>query len=481
MSNWMSIALLVVAASGASAQEATQVPGSQEETAEISGLDALRAAEARARDIAREAWDAAEAADAAKDAAEAELARLIDEAEAARQAANEAMAELSAAIGARQAAEAEEEAGAGSATAEIGEAQAAARSGTSEDALPAEEEPGVPAQDEERRAAEAALDRCLATAGPPSAEVPVSEEAQREALRALARARADCAVAAREMPDAGAAVYHLATIAQATGEHRQAVRFYERAAEAGVTAALTRLGDYYNFGIRPIGEDVGRAVELYEEATAEGDPAAAATLGMMHRLGRGVPRDPERMMELMRQAADAGYHFAQYRLAQTYLTGEGVPDDAAEGLGVPNPRAAVPLLAAAARGGNDEAAMELAELYETGANGVPPNPASRYRWIDFMAEKGDPRAIALRAFLIEQGIGTRRDPERAAAEYVRALETGQIDPAAMRGSVNGVIPRWDEATALAFQRILQERGLYQGALDAMVGPMTLDAARGLAE
>jgi TPR repeat protein len=33
-------------------------------------------------------------------------------------------------------------------------------------------------------------------------------------------------------------------------------------------------------------------VELYEEAVAAGDPAAAATLAMMHRLGRGVPRDP---------------------------------------------------------------------------------------------------------------------------------------------------------------------------------------------
>jgi TPR repeat protein len=60
-------------------------------------------------------------------------------------------------------------------------------------------------------------------------------------------------------------------------------RLYERAAEAGEAAALTRLGDYYNFGIRPVREDVDRAVELYEEAVAAGDRAASATLSMMHR------------------------------------------------------------------------------------------------------------------------------------------------------------------------------------------------------
>jgi TPR repeat protein len=329
-------------------------------------------------------------------------------------------------------------------------------------------------------AGQAALDRCLAIVGPPSAEEPISEEAQRTLFRALAQARDDCTLAARELPEAGGALFHLGTIAQATGEHRQAVRLYERAAEAGEAAALTRLGDYYNFGIRPVREDIDRAVELYEEAVEAGDPAAAATLSMMHRLGRGVPRDPERMIALMQQGADTGYHFAQYRLAQTYLSGEGVPDDALERLGLPNPVAALRYLAGAARSGNDDAARELAALYATGAPGLAPNPARQFRWTNFLAEKGDAPAMALIAFYREQGIGTERDPERAAAEYVIALETGGVDPATMRGTIGGVVPPWDQETALAFQAILQERGLYQGALDAQVGPGTLGAARALA-
>jgi len=451
-------------------------------------VEGLLAEEAEARAAARAAWDASEAADAARDAAAAELERREAEARAARQAAQEAIAVLSEAIGQRQAAEARIEDAAEAAASEELEAEArqqAARLAEEEAARIAAEEAAArqatEAEAARRTMAEAALERCIAVAGAPSAEEPISEEAQRALFRALAEARGDCVEAARDLPEAGGALFHLGTIAQATGEHRQAVRFYERAAEAGVGAALTRLGDYHNFGIRPVREDVARAVEFYEEAVAAGDPAAAATLAMMHRLGRGVPRDPDRMMALMQQGAEAGYHFAQYRLAQTYLTGEGVPDDAQAALGLPDPVSAIPHLAGAARSGNDEAARDLARLYATGAPGLNPNPARRFRWTEFLADKGDAPAMALRAFFIEQGIGTERDPERAAAEYVRALETGGVDPESMRGTVNGVVPPWDTETALAFQRILQERGLYLGALDAQVGPGTLGAARALSQ
>jgi TPR repeat protein len=502
--------------------------------------DRFAAAEARARLALEDATAAAEAAEAARDAAAAELDRLTAEATALRAAEEAARAALAAVRADRQAAEADEVAGTGAAQAAVAAEEdaaqiaaeqerariaaqaeaariaaeeeaarvaaeeeaarivaeeAAARIAAEEEAarVAAEEEAArVAAEEEAARiaaeeaeaariaAAEASLQSCLDIAGAPSAEAPISEAAQRAAFQALARARADCAAAVRDLPEAGGALFHLATIAQATGDHRQAVRLYERAAEAGEAAALTRLGDYYNFGIRPIREDVQRAVDYYEQAVAGGDAAAAATLAMMHRLGRGVPRDAARQMALMTEAAEAGYHFAQYRLARSYLSGEGIPAEAQEALGLPDPVRAIPHLAAAARAGNDDAAREIAALYATGAPGLTPNPFRQFRWVSFLADKGDAPAMAQRAFLIERGIGTEYDPERAAAEYVRALETGEIDPGAMRGVVNGAVPPWDRETALAFQRILQARGLYRGALDAQVGPGTLGAARALA-
>jgi TPR repeat protein len=158
-----------------------------------------------------------------------------------------------------------------------------------------------------------------------------------------------------------------------------------------------------------------------------------------------------------------------------------VPDDALAALGLPDPVAAIPYLAGAARSGNDDAARELVELYATGAPGLAPNPARQFRWTNFLAEKGDAPAMALIAFFYEQGIGVERDPERAAEQYVRALETGGVDPepdARYGERLRAAMGHRDGARLPA---ILQERGLYLGALDAQVGPGTLGAARALAQ
>ncbi|WP_284265389.1 tetratricopeptide repeat protein, partial [Roseicyclus amphidinii] len=315
----------------------------------------------------------------------------------------------------------------------------------------------------------------------PSAAVPVSEAAQRAVFDRLRAALPLCEEAATLAPEAGGPLFHLATVEQARGAHRDAVALYERSAEAGVGAAHTRLGDYYNFGIGPIRADIDRAVGAYRAAVAAGDPAGMATLAFMHRLGRGVPRDAAEMLRLFEAAADEGYHFAQANLAQIYLTGEGVPGNADPALGVPDPRAAVPLFAAAARGGNLDAALALARLYSEGAEGVPPNPASRLRWTRVAAEAGLPSAIAALAYLTEQGIGRPADPVAAAQGYIAALETGEVSLEALRAAGGPRPPFWDRQTAIEFQLILRERGLYRGPIDGLVGPGTLGGARAVAD
>ncbi|WP_025312447.1 tetratricopeptide repeat protein [Roseicyclus elongatus] len=406
-------------------------------------------------------------AEAARLAAEEEAARLAAEEEAARLAAEEEAARLAA----------EEEA------ARLAAEEEAARLAAEEEAarLAAEEEAARLAAEEEAArlaAAQARLAACMATAGEPSAEIAETEVAQREIFQALAAAQRDCIAAAEALPEEGGPLFHLATIAQVTGEQRQAVRLYERAAEAGVGAAYSRLGDYYLLGIRPVDEDVEQAIAYYRQAIALGDTEAMVTLAQMHRLGRGVPRDGDEMLRLLEMATEAGYHRARSTLLELYLTGDDVPPGTSVQL--PDASRAVPILTELARDGDVAAALRLAQLYDRGAPGIAPDPRRRYGWVGFAAENGSPEAIATRAFFLEQGIGTERDPARAAAEYVRALETGEVDPASMRGTVNGRTPPWDRETALEFQRILQERGLYDGALDAMVGPGTLAGARALA-
>jgi TPR repeat protein len=428
---------------------------------------------------------AAEAAQAAAEAATAAQAAAIAEAEAAAEARRAsvaaAVAELAAARdAARLAAEAAaaEEAGraAQRAAAEEAAAQAEARR-----AIVAAEVARLAAEREARRVADAAVAACMEAAGPATAGVPVSEAAQRALFDRLREALALCEEAARLAPEAGGPLFHLATVAQARGEHRDAVALYERAATSGVGPAQTRLGDYFNFGIGPVRPDIERAVAAYRAAAGLGDPAGMATLAFMYRLGRGVPRDIAEMVRLFQAAADAGYHFAQLNLARTYLTGDGVPGNADPTLGIPNPPRAVPLLAAAARSGNMDAVLTLARLYAEGADGVAPNATIRLRWTRVAADAGHPPAVAALAFLREQGIGGPADPVAAAQGYVMALETGEVDVNDLRAEGGSRPPPWERQTAIELQLILQERGLYGGPIDGLVGPGTLGGARALAD
>ena len=195
--------------------------------------------------------------------------------------------------------------------------------------------------------------------------------------------------------------------------------------------------------------------------------------------GRNRELARERLVELMRAAADGGYHFAQYRIGQTYLTGDGIPGGEDVSLGIPDRDEAARYLSMAAEQGNIEAVLDLARIYSELDGPGTGDAEQQFRWTERAVEAGLPDAIAALGFLYERGRGVEADPEQAAALYVQALETGDLDMDDLRGRIGGYEPPWDRATAIAFQVILQERGLYRGALDGIIGPMSRAAAAAL--
>jgi TPR repeat protein len=321
--------------------------------------------------------------------------------------------------------------------------------------------------------------QCHAIAGPPEAGTPVSRAAMTERFRTLGEARAHCEAAVIGADPDPAALFHLAVIMQREGVHERARAVFAMAAEAGVAAAHTKLGDYHNFGIGGLREDHARAVAHYRRAAEAKDAPAMATLAIMYRLGRGVPRDFDAMAALLTQSAEAGYHVAQLRLAELYMSARGVPARLARELGLPDPVRAAELYRAAADQGSEEAGAALTRLIEGGADAFD-DPETRLAWLRHAADEGDARAMNALGFLHERGEGVGYDPERAAGLYVAALESGDLSPEELRGRIGGRWVPWDRDTALAFQSILRERGLYRGPLDAQVGPGTLSAARRLA-
>jgi TPR repeat protein len=320
---------------------------------------------------------------------------------------------------------------------------------------------------------------CAEVAGMPDAGVPVSPEAQDAVQAALAEAAPYCEQALEEGSEDPVVLFHIGAIRQADGDHEEAIAAFEAAAAAGLAAANTKLGDYHLFGIGPLRRDADEAVGYFTAAAEGGDPAGQMTLGLLHRIGAGVPRDTGRMVELMRAAADGGYHFAQYRLGQTYLTGDGIPGGADATLGIPNRDEAARYLSMAAEQGNIEAVLDLARIYSELDGPGTGDAAQQFRWTERAVEAGLPDAVAALGFLYERGRGVEADPDRAAALYVQALETGEVDVDDLRGRIGGYEPPWDRATAIAFQVILQDRGLYLGAIDGIIGPMSRAAAAAL--
>ncbi len=337
--------------------------------------------------------------------------------------------------------------------------------------------PPSPAPNDAQTSAEA---RCAALAGPPDSGVPVSPAALEQSLAALRLARPFCEQAIAEGTASAETHFQLAVLLQSEGRHEAALAHFREAAGMELAAAHARLGDYALFGIGPVRPDVDAAVSAYRIAAQGGDLAATTTLAFLYRLGRGVPRDPARMLELLSIAADGGYQFAQYRLAQTYLSGDGIPGGRDEALGVPDPERGIRYLERAARQGNPKAILELARLYGDDSGGIPADPEAHAFWVQRAAETGDPAALAALGMLYETGRGVAQDPERAAELYVRALESGKVTLQSLRRGPAGRVPAWDRATAMAFQRILQARGLYDGAIDGIIGPMSARAAAALA-
>ena len=328
-------------------------------------------------------------------------------------------------------------------------------------------------------APESAAAMCVETAGVPNAGVPVSPEAQEILEAALVAATPYCEQALEEGSDDPAVLFHIGVIRQADGDHDEAVAAFEAAAAGGLAAANTKLGDYHLFGIGPLRRDADQAADYFAAAAEGGDPAGQMTLGLLHRLGAGVPRDTGRMVELMRAAADGGYHFAQYRIGQTYLTGDGIPGGEDDTLGIPDRDEAARYLSMAAEQGNIEAVLDLARIYSELDGPGTGDAEQQFRWTERAVEAGLPDAIAALGFLYERGRGVEADPDQAAALYVQALETGDVDIDDMRGQVGGYTPPWDRATAMAFQVILRDRGLYNAGIDGVIGPMSRAGAAAL--
>lgn len=111
-----------------------------------------------------------------------------------------------------------------------------------------------------------------------------------------------------------------------TQDVAKAVKYYEKAADAGNVLAQVNLASIYSKGFegKP---DYAQAVMWYRKAAEQGDRDGQFGLAVCYALGRGVPVDYEEARRWFTSAADQGQVQAQFDLGVIYEEGQGVPAD----------------------------------------------------------------------------------------------------------------------------------------------------------
>jgi hypothetical protein len=107
------------------------------------------------------------------------------------------------------------------------------------------------------------------------------------------------------------------------GDHTQALLWYRRAAAAGNTDAMFRLGYDYETG-KGTEKDYSQAMLWFRAAMVSGNSDAMIQIGGLYANGWGVPQDYAAATMWMSMAANAGNGIAMYNLGVAYENGIGI-------------------------------------------------------------------------------------------------------------------------------------------------------------
>ncbi len=187
--------------------------------------------------------------------------------------------------------------------------------------------------------------------------------------------------------------------ALASGNYAAAIEQLRPLAGSGNVAAQLALGQILRNPSNPQ-RAPEEALRWFTRAAEQNNAEGNYWLGVMHRLGEGVPRDFDHSIKFWRAAAAAGSANAQGALAQTLFAGDGAPKDAVE---------AVRWAREGAGRGNALAQFVLAQAHLRGEGGVQRNVGEFLRWTRRAAAQGNRPAMEALAVSYHTGTGVPQD------------------------------------------------------------------------
>ncbi|WP_333571008.1 SEL1-like repeat protein [Sphingomonas sp.] len=187
--------------------------------------------------------------------------------------------------------------------------------------------------------------------------------------------------------------------------------------------------------------------EVPELNTASGE--ASVILGNVYRTGyKGIPRNPEASRKWFARALENGHVPAAKMLGDLYRDGIDVPRD---------PAKAASYYRQAAKLDLPSAQVALAQMLETGDDGVQQDRPQAIAWYRAAARHEHPEALYALARAFDLGEGVKADPEQALGLYKRAAIAGSA------GAMTALGTYFYEGRQVAKDPVAARRWFEQGA------------------
>jgi uncharacterized protein len=273
--------------------------------------------------------------------------------------------------------------------------------------------------------------------------------------------------------DTAARARQLQALRDTAKSNQQAMDTLERDARGGEPLAQFYYATLFDADLKmsTIAQpDMGRAVDWYGRAGAQGEECSLSNLAIIYFSGTHVRQDYTRACFYARKvganACEAGLRVK----GDCYARGlGGTPVDMVQ---------AANAYEASYNKGNMRAGAALGYFYENGLGGKPRNAETALKYYRAAADKGDALGLHNLGAAYNSGmLGLQRDGSEAARLIVRALEV-RYDVTVQ--SLTNHPEVWTSDFWQNLQRRLTEKGLYSGSIDGRANAATLVAVKRLA-
>lgn len=238
---------------------------------------------------------------------------------------------------------------------------------------------------------------------------------------------------------------YLAGFGGVTRDPKEALKWFQKAADIGYIPASKIVGDYYYYG-NSVTKDVKRAVKNYQQAATFGYAPAQFALADILAVGEDdVKADPQKALAWYNEAAKANHPGALYALAVAYDTGEGVPAD---------PQRALVLYKEAAIRGNADAQNAVGTYFYQGGTILPKDDTAARQWFEVAARNRQADAAFNLAVMYTKGEGGAKDMVKAYVWFRAARLYGHENADAALKSIEG---RMSEAEKAEVQKLFAPR------------------------